>query len=103
MALADTGSLRLIDDIRIKLPRRLPEDGKRPPAASMIPNASSNDPFLAGTWASHPAPPRVGHVVNDQLGEGGIERSIRKRQLFSGRSQNGDTGMSLAGSLYEGL
>ena len=70
----------------------------------MIPNASSNDPLVAG-HAGHLTQPRhrVGHVVNDQLGEGGIERSIRKRQLFSGRSQNVDTGMSLAGSLYEGL
>ena len=35
--------------------------------------------------------------MHDELGEGSIERPVPERQLFCGRLQHGDTGVTRAG------
>jgi hypothetical protein len=81
VALAGAGKLRLIFDVGIKLPCRDPEQAERPLAAGVIPNTRRHDTMLAG-HARHLAQSRdrVCHEMNDELGQGGIERLLAKWQ-----------------------
>ena len=104
MALARTRKLRLTLDVGIELADRLPEQAERPLAAGVVPNACRDDSVLAG-HARHLAKShdRVCHEVHDQLCQGGVERSIFKRQLLRRGALNADPRVALLSCFNEGL
>ncbi len=88
--------LRLILDVRIQLPRRLPKQAERPLAASVIPNAGRHDTVLTH-HARHFAKPPDGicHEVNDELCQRRVERLISKRELLRRGASHADPGVAL--------
>ena len=83
VALAGTGTLRLILDLGIELARHIPEQTERGLTASVIPHARRHDTAWAHD-AHHFAQPLPGicHEVNDELRENSVERLVRKWQLL---------------------
>ena len=83
MALAGAGQVRLVFGGRIQRAHCRPEHGQRPAAARVVPHAGTDDPAGPGHPAHLPqAQYRIGHEVDDQLGQRGIEDVIRERQPF---------------------
>ncbi len=96
--------LRLILDVRIQLPRRLPKQAERPLAASVIPNAGRHDTVLTH-HARHFAKPPDGicHEVNDELCQRRVERLISKRELLRRGASHADPGVALSSCCNERL
>ena len=66
-------------DLGVELARRLPERAERALPAGVIPDACCDAPAFA-RHARHLAQPRdgIGHEVDDELGQGGVERPVRE-------------------------
>ena len=94
----------LVVDVGIELPRGTPEGARRARAAAVVPDARGDD-TAAARHARHllEAGDGVGHEVDDELRERGIEGVVGKRQVFRRRPLDGGAGMTLARSGDEGL
>jgi hypothetical protein len=104
VTLARAREVRLTLDVGIKVARRLPERGEWPPATGVIPHARGDDTVLA-RHASHLAKSHDGvcHEVDDQLCQGGVERSIFERQLLRSSAFHADPGVALSSCCDERL
>jgi hypothetical protein len=104
VALAGPRELRLILDVAIKLACRCPELAERPVAAAVIPHARRDDTMLA-RHARHLAQSRdrVCHEVNDELGQGGVERLIAEWELLRRGASHGHPGVALSSCCDEGF
>jgi len=92
---AGAGKRRFVLDVVVELPRRVPEQTQRPLAAGVIPDTSGND-SARSRHARHLAQPehRIGHEMNDQLRQHGIEQTIPVRQLLGDTTLDLDPGMA---------
>ena len=91
-------------DARVELARGLPEDTERALVAGVIPDAGRDDAARPGD-ARHLGQPgdRIGHEMDDELGERRVERRVRERQLLGGRPADVDAGMARPGGGDERL
>ena len=104
VALAGTGTLRLILDLGIELARRIPEQAERGLTASVIPHARRHDTAWPNDAHHFAQPlPRICHEVNYELRENSIERLVRKRQLLCRRESHVDARVTVSGRRDEGL
>jgi hypothetical protein len=104
VTLSRTREARLILDSGVEVARRLPEHAEWSPASGVIPHARRDDTVLA-RHASHLAKTCDGvcHEVNDQLGQGGVERSIFERQILGRGTLDADPRVTLSSCCDEGL
>ena len=104
VALAGTGTLRLILDLGIEFARRIPEQAERALTASVIPHACRHDTAWAND-AHHFAQPLSGicHEVNDELRENSVECLVRERQLLCRAKSHVDAGVTVSGRRDERL
>jgi hypothetical protein len=87
VAFADPGQVRLVVGRRVELAHGAPELAQRAAAARVIPHAGRHDSAGPGDPAHLPQPRgRVGHEVDDELRDRGVERAVRERQPL-GRGQ----------------
>src|SRR5438552_10011390 len=91
VSFAAPGQARLALHVGKELAYRAPEERERRLLAGVIPDARGDD-AAGARYTSHLAETadRIRHEVNDQLGEGGIEGRVRKRQLLGGRPSDID-------------
>jgi hypothetical protein len=80
---AGTREVAFVCDIRVELVRRRPEHAERPSGACVVPNARCDDASVTGDSA-HLAKSLdgIGHEVDDQLCQGGIESPIPEGKLL---------------------
>ncbi len=101
--LADPGALGLVVDRVAQAAHRRPEHRQRAALAGVVPDAGAD--HTAGTSdPSHLRQPddRVGHEVDDELGERGVDRVVAVGQLLGHALLDLDAGHVLAGSGDEG-
>jgi hypothetical protein len=103
LTLASACEPGLILDLRIKVTCDLPEQAERTSPARMIPDARSHD-SSPSRHACHldETTDRILHEVNDELRQGGVERTILERQLLCRRTPSADT-MALSNRSDEDL
>ena len=95
VALSGAREMRFVVDVRVELTRRTPEQAERALTASMIPNACGDDTVAPGhTRHLGQSRDRIRHEVDDELGEGRIERVVRERQLLGGCLLHVDSGVA---------
>ena len=83
VAFAGAGQIRLVVRGRVQLAHGGPERGQRSAVARVVPHAGGDGPAGAGDPAQLPqALYRVGHEVDDQLGQRGVKGVGRERQLL---------------------
>ena len=85
------GEVRLVLSVRIDVVHRLPERRERAAAPGVIPHAGG-DPSARPGDPSHLRQPGhgIGHEMNDQLGERGVELVVREGQLLGGAGPHVD-------------
>jgi hypothetical protein len=104
VALTDAGQLGFVGDRWVHGPRDIPEQPERSRTAGVIPDARRDDP--TGTnHACHLGDPadRIGHEMDDQLGQCSVEAVVLEGQGLRGAKPNIDSGMSGSRRLDEGL
>ena len=97
LSLARARKLRLVLGVRIELARRLPERAERTLSTAVVPDARRHDTALA-RHASHLPKARdgVGHEVDDELRQGGVECTVVERQLLGRGALHVDPGVPLS-------
>ena len=95
---------RLVDRLWIERTGGLPEGAQRAFPARVIPHARGDD--AAGPDdARHLVEARhgIGHEVDDELGERGVECPVLERQVLRGRLPDLGAGVSLPHRVHEGV
>ena len=91
-------------DFGVELPRRVPEGAQRAGAAAVVPHARCDDAAASRDSCQLPqAGDGIGHEVDDELRQRGVELVVGEGQLFGRRLLDGDAGMPLARGCDERL
>ena len=94
----------LVVDLGVELPGRVPEGAQRPGTAAVVPHARRDDAAASrDSCQLTQARDGIGHEVDDELRQGGVELVVGKRQLLGCGPLDGDAGMPLARGCDERL